>query len=84
MHGGAGGSGVLGVDLPVEAAAGRGISGGGGAEIPAPNSGISFCCGWVGEESVVPPSESEAPGHGVPPNGCGAGGGPVACESGFS
>ena len=55
----------------------------GGAEIPAPDSGISFRCGWIGEESAVPPGESGALGDGVPPCGCGAGGGPVACESGF-
>ena len=45
MHGGA-----LGMDLPVEAAAGGGISGGGRAEIPAPDSGIFFRCGWVGKD----------------------------------
>ena len=37
----------------------------------------------MGEESAVLPGESEALGDGVPPSGCGAGGGPVACESGF-
>ena len=84
MHGGAGGSGALGMDSPVEAAAAGGISGGGRAEIPAPDSGIFFRCGWVGEGSAVPPGESEAPGDGVPPSGCGAGGGPVACEVGSS
>ena len=63
----------LGEESPVE----------GGAEIPAPDSGISFRCGWMGEGSAVPPGESEALGDGVPPRGCGAGGGPVACESGF-
>ena len=29
--------------------------GGGGADIPAPGSGIFFHCGWIGEESAVPP-----------------------------
>ena len=82
MHGGAGGSGALGVGSPVEAVAGWGISGGGRAEIPAPDSDISFRCGWVGEGSVVPPCESEAPGAGVPPSGCEAGGGPAVVEGG--
>ena len=82
MHGGAGGSGALGMDSPVEAAAGGGISGGGRAEIPAPDSGIFFRCGWVGEGSAVPPGKSEAPDDGVPSSSCGAGGGPVACEVG--
>ena len=59
MHGGAGDSGALGRDSPGEAAAGRGISGGGGVDIPAPGSGIFFRCGWIGEESAVPPARVE-------------------------
>ena len=50
MHGGAGGSGALGLVSLVAAAAGGGISGGGRAEIPAPDSGIFFRCGWVRED----------------------------------
>ena len=55
------------MDLLVEAAAGGGISGGGRAEIPAPDSGIFFRCGWVGEGPAVPPCESEAPATEFPP-----------------
>ena len=80
MHGGAGDSGALGMVPLVTAVAGGGISGGGRAELLAPDSGIFCHCGWVEEGSVVPPGESEAPGDRVSPSGCGARGGPVACE----
>ena len=82
MHVGAGDSGALGGDSPGEAAAGRGISGGGGADILAPGSGISFRCGWIGEESAVPPGESGALGDGVPPCGWGIWGGDAGLKTG--
>ena len=58
MHGGAVDSGALGGNSPGEAAAGRGISGRGGADIPAPGNSISFRCGWIREESAGPLGES--------------------------
>ena len=80
MHGGAGKNGAFGKVPLVPEVAGGGISGGGRAELLAPDSGIFCRCGWVEEGSAVPPGESEAPGDGVSPSGYGARGGPAGCE----
>ena len=58
VHGGVVDSGAAGGSSPGEAVAGQGISVMGGADIPAPGNGISFCCGWIREESVAPIGES--------------------------
>ena len=49
VHGGAGDRGALGWDSPGETAAGRGISGGGGVDIPAPGNGIFFAVAGLGK-----------------------------------
>ena len=71
MHGEEVDSGALGGNLPGEAAAGRGISVRGGADIPAPGNGISLRCGWIREESAATTGESEALGNGISSRGCG-------------
>ena len=53
MHGDAVDSGVIGGSSLARAVAGKGVSGMGGAEIPAPGNGISLRCGWIWEESAA-------------------------------
>ena len=58
VHGGAVDSGAAGGSSPGGAVAGQGISVMGGADIPAPGNGISFCCDWIWDESAALIGES--------------------------
>ena len=67
VHGGAVDSGVVGGCSPGEAAAGKGLSVRGGADIPAPGNGISFCCGWIGKNQRLPQARVELSATGFLP-----------------